>query len=118
MTLELISFLNPSYTPEPYQGTLVMWGVLLLAIFLNTVLGGLLPTIELTFLTLHAVGFLAMLIPLATMGPHGNAHELFTQFNDGGGWGSLGLSFFVGIQGDASAILGECISNSADRSSK
>lgn len=84
-----------------------MWAVLAVSVLINTVLGALLPSIQLCFLILHIVGVLAMIIPLASLGPHGNARELFTTFYNEGGWPSNGLSFLVGIQGVASAILGK-----------
>lgn len=109
MTLELIGFLDPSFHPQPYQGALLMWAVLALAVICNTLLGALLPAIELSFLVLHVIGFLAILIPLIVLGPKGNTTELFTNFNDAGNWGSLALAFFVGIQGDAASMLGKVL---------
>lgn len=105
MTLQLIHFVEPTYTPKGYHGTLVMWGILGIALIFNTLLGALLPMIELLFLICHLIGFFAVIIPLLSLGPKGNAYELFTTFNNGGGWSSTTLSFFVGMQGNAAAIL-------------
>ena len=107
MTQELIALNVPSYSPQGWQAMLLMWGYLALAVLINTVLGALLPVIELLFLTLHIVGFFAVLIPLVNLAPHGNAHDVFTLFNNGGNWNTMTLSFFVGLQGNAAAMLGK-----------
>ena len=83
-----------------------MWGVLLLSVLINTVFGATIPALEILFLFFHIVGFFAILIPLIYMAPHGSPHQVFTLFNNGGGWSSSGLSFFVGLQGSAVAIIG------------
>lgn len=105
--IELISFMIPSYQSQRFHATLVMWGLLISATLINTVLGALLPLIELASVSLHVFGFFAMLIPLINLGPKGNAHELFTTFYNGGGWSSNALSFFVGLVGNTSAIVGK-----------
>ena len=35
------------------------------------------------------------------------AHDVFTVFQNGGGWPSQGLSFFIGIIGSVFAMFGE-----------
>ncbi|KAB8596090.1 hypothetical protein FH972_025799 [Carpinus fangiana] len=102
---ELISLNIPAYQPQGWHGTLIMWAVLVLAVVLNTLLGPLLPVMELLFLSLHVLGFFAVLIPLVNLAPHGNSHDIWTTFNDGGNWGSKGLAFFLGLQGNAAALL-------------
>jgi len=85
---------------------LILWGVILVAVFVNTVISRHLPKIEGVILILHVVGFFAILIPLVTLSPQNSASEVFTTFQNLGGWDSMGLSFFVGLTGTVFAFLG------------
>ena len=92
-----ISALNStSYSPTPWQATLMFWAVVLVAVFVNTVVSSLLPKVEGLVLILHVLGFFAILIPLVSMGPHGDATDVFTVFVNRGGWPTMGVSFMVG----------------------
>jgi hypothetical protein len=44
--------------------------------------------VEAMVLCLHVGGFICILVPLWVLGPRGNSHEIWTVFEDGGGWGS------------------------------
>src|ERR1700734_1793681 len=93
-----ISALNStSYSPTPWQATLIFWAVVLVAVFVNTVVSSLLPKVEGLVLILHVLGFFAILIPLVSMGPHGDATDVFTVFVNRGGWPTMGVSFMVGL---------------------
>ena len=72
----------------------------------DAVLGGLLPAFEISFMVLHIVAYLAIIIPVACLGTPGNAAEIFTRFENTGGWASSGVAFFVGLQGMAGAFTG------------
>ena len=101
-----IEVLYPDYSPMLWHATLLLYGALALSIFTTTVVGTALPRIESTLLVIYTLGFFGVLVPLVYLGPHGSASEVFTTFNNGGGWSSQGLSFFVGISGNAFAFLG------------
>lgn len=97
---------NPQYEPKRWQGTLLHWAVVLVAVFINSVISSLLPMLEGLILIVHVLGFFAIIIPLVYMSSHGSSSSVFTTFVDGGGWGSRGLSFWVGIIGNVFAFLG------------
>ena len=97
---------NPQYDPKRWQGTLLLWAVVLVAVFINTVISSLLPMLEGLILIIHVLGFFAIMIPLLYMSPHNSSSSVFTTFVNGGGWGSRGLSFWVGIIGNVFAFLG------------
>ena len=99
--------MNPSYTPHLWHAILLLYGVLALAIFTTTVIGTALPKTESLLLVIYILGFFGVLVPLVYLGPHGSADDVFTTFLNRGGWSSQGLSFFVGISGNAFAFLGE-----------
>ena len=103
----LAVFTHPDYEPKPYQGTLMLWVVVFLAVLCNTVLSAHLPKLEGMLLVVHILGFFAIIIPLCTFGAHGDAKEVFTTFHNGGGWSTQTLSSFVGIVGCVFSFAGK-----------
>lgn len=97
---------NASYSPQPYQVTLLLWAAILFAVFINTVISNVLPKIEGLMLILHVVGFFAILIPLVYLAPHTDANTVFTTFLNEGGWKTQGLSFMIGLIGPVFNFLG------------
>lgn len=60
----LIQLNDPKYVPQRWEGTLLFWACVIIAVLVNTVLGQLLPAIETFMLIIHVLGFFAILIPL------------------------------------------------------
>ena len=107
MILALAQLNHPSYSPELWQGTLVFWGVMLVATLVNTFASQYLPKLESAILVLHIGGFFAILIPLVHLSKEKvSAHDVFTVFENGGGWPSTTLSVFVGLLGSVFATYG------------
>lgn len=67
MILALAELNHSSYVPALWQGTLVYWGVMLVAILINTSASKILPNLESFILILHLTGFLAVLVPLVSV---------------------------------------------------
>ena len=65
MILALAQLNHSSYSPALWQGTLVYWGVMAVAILINVYASKILPKLESFILILHILGFFAILIPLA-----------------------------------------------------
>ena len=103
----LIEVVKPDYIPKLWHGTLLCYGVLLVCVFVNTLAGTKLPRIEIVLLVVFVLSFFGIMVPLVYLAPHGNAHDVFATFVNGGGWSSQGLSFFVGLSGNAFAFLGK-----------
>lgn len=97
---------HSDYSFQRWHGTLLTWAAVLLAVIFNTVLSPALPKVEGMVLVLHILGFFAILIPLVYLAPHSAPSEVFTVFLNSGGWRSQGLSFFIGLIGNATAFLG------------
>ena len=95
-----------TYTPTNWQGTLLFYAIIALALFINTYLARVLPQIEALILLIHLLGFLCVLIPLVYLAPHSSASEVFQSFNNGGGWPADGLSFFIGTVTPMFAFIG------------
>lgn len=104
----LIELVHPSYVPKMWHGTLLLYAVLALCIFVTVVLGKALPTIETILLIVYILGFFAVMVPMVWLAsPHASANTVFTMFVNNGGWSSQSLSFFVGLSGFAFAMLGK-----------
>lgn len=84
----LVVLNNPTYVYERWHGTLMTIAVILFVAIFNTFLAKHLPLVEGLVLCLHIGGFIAIIVPLWALGPRGNSHDIWTVFEDGGGWGS------------------------------
>ena len=103
----LIELVWPTYVPQRWHGTLLSYGVLLLCVFVNAVLGKALPRIESILLVIYLLCFFGVLVPLLYLAPRSSPRKVFTTFLNGGGWSNQGLSFLVGTSGNAFAFLGK-----------
>lgn len=98
---------NPDYTPKAWEGTLIIWAVLTFSIVFNTFFASKLPLLEGIVLVLHILGFFAILIPLWVLGDMSTpASKVFFTFQDGGSWGSQGLSCLVGMLSPVFSFIG------------
>lgn len=102
----LIILDNDSYEPKKWHGTLLSWAVLAVAIFINTVVSGLLPMIESIILALHILGFVAIIVPLVYFSPHASAASVFKTVLNEGGWPTQGLSYCVRFIGNVATFVG------------
>ncbi|KAF1958516.1 hypothetical protein CC80DRAFT_515234 [Byssothecium circinans] len=102
----LIILNHETYNHQRWQGTLLLYTILLLALFINTYLARILPQIESYVLILHIVGFFCVIIPLVYLAPHHSAREVFATFTNAGGWEDKDLSFFVGVSTAMFSFLG------------
>lgn len=106
MTQGLVTFLVPSYNAQKWQGTLMLWLCIFIAVLINTVVSSMLPKLEGMILVLHIVGFFAVMITLVTFGANGDASDVFLTFRNEGMWPSQGLSWFVGLLGCVFSFAG------------
>lgn len=102
----LVILNNDDYVPQQWHGTLLIWAVLLVAVFVNTVGAIFLPIVEGALLFVHVLGFIAIFIILCYMAPRGDINQVFTEFYNGGNWPTQGLSFMVGLIGLVFAFVG------------
>jgi choline transport protein len=109
LILQLVSLNDASgvYAREGWHGTLLLWALLLLCVFINVFISGALPTIEVVVLIVHILGFFGILVPLVYLTPaHNSAKDIFSTFHNQGAWSTQTLAFFVGLQGNALAFVG------------
>ena len=67
-----------------------------IGLLLNTWAAKHLPLIEGIILVFHIFGFAVVLIVLWILSPKNDAHTVFFNFENNGGWESIGLSMLVG----------------------
>lgn len=103
----LVTFMVPSYDAKTWQGTLMLWMCIFIAVIINTVVSSMLPKLEGMILILHIVGFFAILITLVTFGANGDASSVFLEFRNEGMWPTQGLSWFVGLLGCVFSFAGK-----------
>ena len=96
-----------SYTEHTWHGTLLSWAVVAVALFVNTVIAALLPFLEGFILILHILGFIAILIAMVYLSPHGTAHDVFFTSLNEGSWPTQGLAYCVGFIGNVATFVGE-----------
>ena len=107
LVLQLVSLHDANFVRAGWHGTLLLWAMLLLCVFINIFVSGALPTIEVVVLIVHILGFVGIIVPLVYLTPsHNSAKEIFTTFHNTGGWSTHALAFFVGLQGNALAFVG------------
>jgi choline transport protein len=96
----------PDYVFEPYQGTLLCIAVISFAILFNSIFAEKLPIVEGFVFFVHLFGLLAVVITLLVMAPKNSASMVFTEFDNGGGWSTSGVSLMVGLLTPVYALTG------------
>ena len=95
----------PGYQFKRYHGTLLVIGLAFFAIIFNTILAKKLPLIEGLLVFLHILGVVIM-VPLWVITPLRDAHSVFLDFTNNGGWSTNGLSTMIGMLPVALSLLG------------
>jgi amino acid transporter len=94
--LQMAALSYPDYVPTRWQGTLITIAVVVFSLLFNTVGAKHLPLFESMILFLHIFGFFAILIPLWVLAPKVPAKTVFTDFENFGGWSSIGGACVIG----------------------
>ncbi|PWY63121.1 amino acid permease [Aspergillus eucalypticola CBS 122712] len=95
-----------SFSSQAYQGTLLMWAVVVVALLVNIIGGKFLPRLETFILMIHILGYFGVLIPMTYMSDHKSTEAVFKDFTNGGNLYTDGISFFVGMTGCVFAFAG------------
>ena len=101
----LIIIKNPDYAAPGWQGTLLVFPVMLVCVCFNVWFNHWLPSMQNAVMVLHVAGFLAIMIVFWVLSPHVPAREVFLDFENGGGWQTMGLALMIG-QVSAVGFLG------------
>ncbi|KAF2182538.1 hypothetical protein K469DRAFT_740232 [Zopfia rhizophila CBS 207.26] len=87
---------NPSYNYRRWHRTLLLYAVLMVSVFVNTVAVRISLALEGIILVLQMFGFLAILIPLVHLALQPPAEFVFAAWSNGSGYPD-GLSWLVGL---------------------
>ncbi|KAF2011281.1 amino acid permease [Aaosphaeria arxii CBS 175.79] len=96
----------PNYAAERWHATLMAYAFILLALFVNTYLNKYFNKIEGMILILYIIGFFGVVISLSALSEHITAEAVFHSWNNGGGWESMSLAWFVSLAAFAGAFAG------------
>ncbi|EHY58649.1 hypothetical protein HRR83_007371 [Exophiala dermatitidis] len=111
----LIQINNPDYEPKAWQGTLLVFAMVLVLWFANTYGARDLPLVQNVLLIVHVFAFLATIIVLWVMAPRNSAEVAFTQFTNNGGWSTMGLALMVGqISVIYGSLCSDCTAHMAE----
>ena len=103
----LISVRNPDYTAPGWQGTLLVFSMVLVSYLFNVYASELMPILSNLLMLFHVLSGAVVLIMLWAMAPRRSAEAVFiTDWKNIGGLPTMGLSVMVG---QISAIYG-CLS--------
>ena len=103
----LVLLRNPDASVDAlWQTTLFIMLFLTAACAFNVFCARQLPVTEGIFMVVHIVGFFVFMIVLWATSEHAPARQVFTEFQDNGGWGNTGLSALVGITTPLWSFLG------------
>ena len=112
MIQALIVINHADYQPTDFewrwQGTLFVFSMVLVLFVANIWGAKSLPLLQNVLLIVHVFGFFAIIIVLWALAPRHEAKVVFTEFYNGGGWKTVGLSLMVG---QISAIYGSLCSD-------
>ncbi|KAJ5592033.1 uncharacterized protein N7459_002402 [Penicillium hispanicum] len=106
----LISIRDPSYQPKPWQGTLFVWAMIAIIYFFNIHAADWMPRIQNLLFALHIVCWVIVITVLLVLAPHNSPKAVFTEFYNGGGWPTVGVSLMIG---QISAIYGSLSESTA-----
>ncbi|KAK8092543.1 hypothetical protein PG999_014742 [Apiospora kogelbergensis] len=102
----LIALNYENYQPQGWHTTLLAIAIATFSVFFNAALARKLPLVEAGLLSIHVLGFVAIMVVLWVLAPRTPASEVFTNFNDGNHWGSMGLSVMIGSMASVYPLLG------------
>jgi choline transport protein len=94
--LALANAIHPEYEMKNWHVTLAFFAVIAVAVFVTTVLGRLLPTIESLAFVIFVMGFFVLLIVLKYLAPKTDNAGVWENFFNGGNWNNNVEATFVG----------------------
>ncbi|MCJ1441930.1 MAG: hypothetical protein MMC23_002422 [Stictis urceolatum] len=106
----LIGVNDPDYISQNWRGTLLIFAMVLVLCLTNVYGAGWLADVQIFLFMLHVVVFIVIIGCLWGLAEHRSGMAVFTEFYNGGGWQSTGVSVMIG---QVSAIYGAIASDAA-----
>ena len=98
--------MKPTYSYQPFQGTLLIIAITAFAIIFNTFLAKKLPLVEGFILILNILGFCATIFTLWILAPLDNTRDVWLTFSNFGGWSTTGTSVMIGLLNPMASMIG------------
>ncbi|KJZ71925.1 hypothetical protein HIM_08681 [Hirsutella minnesotensis 3608] len=103
----LISLNDDTYVAERWQGTLLVFIVVIAISLFNVFAAKHLPLAEGIFVTVHIFAFFPVVITMLVLAPKQTPREVFANFTDNGsGWPSIVMTVMVGQVSSLFVVLG------------
>lgn len=108
ITQGVIALNNPTYTPQLWHVTLLMYAYLIFVVVLNIYARKLLVVVEMFGGVIHFAFFIATIVTLAVMGPKSSASFVFTESFFGlSGWSNHAVQWCLGLLSSTAVLTGK-----------
>ncbi|KAL1303035.1 hypothetical protein AAFC00_003347 [Neodothiora populina] len=96
MIQSLVSVNDASYEYTDAKTTAIGVPITFFVLFLNIYCARAMPLMQNLMLILYVLGFVVILVTMLVLSPRIGFGHIFTEFENSGGWSSMGLSMMVG----------------------
>ena len=96
---------NSDYAFPAWHGSLLVMSNIAFTVAANILFSRFIPRVQTAFFVLHILAFFAVIVPICVNAPKASAIDVFTDFENTGGWPSMGLAL---LAGQLSAIYMMC----------
>ena len=97
---------DETYAFPSWHGTLLAFAAMLVA-FLGNVYGSkALPSWQNAVFTIHIIGYFGYIVPVWVKAPKASHTQVWSDFQNEGGWSSMGLAVLVGQLAGISQFIG------------
>jgi choline transport protein len=87
---------NDNYAFPAYQGTLLAIAMAVVSYVMSVYGAKILPYWQNVFFALHILAYFAYIVPIWVSAPVATHSQVWTSFQNTGGWSSMGLAVLVG----------------------
>lgn len=87
---------DPMYMFPAWHGALFVMACIVFSVAGNIYLGRYIPRVQTLFFVLHILAFFCVIIPICINAPKATAKQVFTEFENTGGWSNLPYAVLVG----------------------
>jgi choline transport protein len=87
---------NVDYTFPAWHGSLLVMFSIFFTVTANILLSRYIPRVQTAFFVLHILVFFAIMVPILVNAPKASAAEVFTDFENTGGWSNMGFAVLAG----------------------
>ena len=87
---------NVDYAFPAWYGSLLVMSNIFFTVTANILLSRYIPRVQTAFFVLHILAFFAVMVPICVNAPKASAAEVFTGFENTGGWSNMGFAVLAG----------------------